>query len=57
MHLLPSSLLVTAVVPMALGKVKLSARRRESTRVSNGEVPTSIRGQMETMRRIHKKMV
>jgi hypothetical protein len=42
---------------MAPGEVKVSARRQESTRVSNREVPTSIRGQPETTRRTHTKTV
>jgi hypothetical protein len=37
-------LLVTAVIPIAPGEVKVSARHRESTRVNNREVSTSIRG-------------
>jgi hypothetical protein len=42
---------------MAPGKVKVSARLWETTRVSNRDVPTSIRGQMETMRCTHMKTV
>jgi hypothetical protein len=48
---------VVVIDPIAPGEVKVSTRCRESTRVSNKEVPTSIRGQTKTTRHTHTKTV